>query len=387
MHGAQPINLDANASYGCLPEVIEGVSDALGALNPSSIHAGGQRARALIELARDRLAALLGLHRRERVIFTSGATEANATALFSPFATARGGAGNTAYWLTSALEHHSVLEPCARLARMGFPGKVLHAPAGFLTPEIVAAALSTDTRIVSLMYANNETGHISPLSEVIRTVKQHSPECLIHVDGVQLLGKSETRLFDDALDSASFSAHKIGGLAGVGALVIRDGMPFEPLLMGGGQEVRHRAGTENVPGIVAFGLAAEIVQRGLSARIQKLRADRRFVEAELRREIEHLVFNHPLEEGGLPNTVNVTFPGLRADDLVVALDLAGVLVSSGAACASGKPEPSHVLKALGLTDEAARATIRISLRADHTEEELSRAVRAISKAVKAGRVR
>jgi cysteine desulfurase len=386
VHGAQPINLDANASYGCLPEVIEGVREALGALNPSSIHAGGQRARALIERARDSVAALLGLRRKERIIFTSGATEANATALFSPFATAKAGERGPPLWLTSALEHHSVLEPFARLSRMGFPGEILSAPAGFLTPESVAAWLSPETRIISFMYANNETGHLSPISDVARTIKRHSPECLIHVDAVQLLGKSDTRLFDDPIDSASFSAHKIGGLSGVGALVIRDGMPFEPLLMGGAQEVRHRAGTENVPGIVAFGLAAEIVQRGLSARIQKLRADRRFVEAELRREIEHLVFNHPLE-GGLPNTVNVTFPGLRADDLVVALDLAGVLVSSGAACASGKPEPSHVLKALGLTDEAARATIRISLRADHTEEELSRAVKAISQAVKAGRVR
>ena len=381
-----PINLDANASYGVLPEVIEGVSEAFGTLNPSSIHGGGQRARALIELARDRVAALLGLKGGERIVFTSGATEANTTALLSPFLESGRGAPDGVYWITSALEHHSVLEPCARLTSLGYPGKVLDAPQGSLTAAALEAALTPDTRIVAAMYANNETGHITPLHEIAGAIKARNAATLIHVDAVQLLGKSETQLFELPIDSASFSAHKIGGLPGTGALVLRRDMPYGPLFVGGSQEVRFRAGTENVPGIVAFGIAAEVVQRSLHQRIEKLHADRVFLEESLRHSIKDLAFNHPFERG-LPNTLSVTFPGLRADDLIVALDLVGVFVSSGAACASGKPEPSHVLRGLGLSDGATRSTIRISLRADHTEAELRNAVQAIVSCVEAGRGR
>ncbi|MFM1847304.1 MAG: hypothetical protein RL417_778 [Pseudomonadota bacterium] len=386
MRNGAAINLDANASYGVLPEVYEGVRESFGTLNPSSIHAGGQRARALIEAARDSVAALLGLSRSERVIFTSGATEANSTALFSPFLSEERGAPDRCYWLTSALEHHSVLEPCVRLSASGFSGRILSAERGFLTGEDLRSAVTADTRIVTAMFANNETGHLSPLSELVKATKERNENCRFHVDAVQLLGKSDFRLFDLLIDSASFSAHKIGGLPGVGALVIRTDLPYNPLLVGGAQEIRHRAGTENVAGIVSFGIAAEVVRKGLAERFRKLDADRRFLEERLRTGVEGISFNHPVE-GGLINTVSVTVPGVRADDLVVALDLRGVYVSSGAACASGKPEPSHVLKALGLSDESARSTVRLSLRADHTAEELAQAVDAFTAAVSGGRCR
>jgi len=235
------------------------------------------------------------------------------------------------------------------------------------------------------MYGNNETGHLTPLREVTTAVRMKS-ESWIHVDAVQHLGKSEEPLFSLPIDSASFSAHKIGGIPGVGALVVRSERPTEPLLVGGSQEVRHRAGTENVPGIVAFGIAAETVRKNLSARIAQMIVARTAIENSIRAQIPNCSFNSP-NGGGLPNTLSVTFPGLRSDDLVVALDLAGVYVSSGAACASGKPEPSHVLKGMGLSDELARATIRISVRADHTEAELARVVEAVAHAVAAGRAR
>jgi len=170
----------------------------------------------------------------------------------------------------------------------------------------------------------------------------------------------------------------------VGALIIRAGTPFEPLLVGGAQETRYRAGTENVPGIVAFGIAAAAVGRELDARISKMAADRRRLEMLLAEVIPGARFNHP-KSVGLPNTISLTAPGIRADDVVVALDLKGIYVSSGAACASGKPEPSHVLRALGLSNDDARATLRISLRADHSADELTHAAHAIAEAIARGR--
>jgi len=382
------INLDANASYGVLPEVIEGVREALGTLNPSSIHGGGQRARAMVELARDRLAALLGLTKSERIIFTSGATEANSTAILAPFLGTRSQPteGSAQWeWVTSAVEHHSVLEPCLRLGRCGFRGMAAPARAGYLRADEVAAVVAETTQLLTVMYANNETGHVTPLREIVATVRARSG-CRIHIDAVQHLGKSAEPLFDLPIDSASFSAHKIGGLTGVGALVVKSESSFEPMLVGGAQELRHRAGTENVPGIVSFGIAADVVRKDLGGRIERMRAARRFIEESIHRDVPNCRFNSPTE-GGLPNTLSVTFPGVRADDLVVALDLNGVYVSSGAACASGKPEPSHVLTGMGLSDEEARATIRISVRGDNTTHELEHATQAIARAVHAGRSR
>lgn len=380
------INLDANASYGVLPEVIEGIHEALRTLNPSSIHGGGQRARAMVELARDRLAGLLGLSKSERIIFTSGATEANTSAILAPFLSGQAkGSDSSPCWVTSAVEHHSVLEPCRRLGRLGYPGVVIPAPTGFVGPEQIEEAVTTATRLVTVMYGNNETGHRTPLAEVVAAARLKS-DCSIHIDAVQHLGKSTERLFDEPIDSASFSAHKIGGLTGVGALVVRSDSQLEPLLVGGAQELRYRAGTENVAGIVAFGIAADVVRKDLHGRIERMWAARRFIEDAIRHRISDHRFNHPLGEG-LPNTLSVTFGGLRADDLIVALDLAGVLVSAGAACASGKPESSHVLKEIGLSDADAQATVRISVRADHTPTELERAVEALTRAVELGRTR
>lgn len=384
---SQPINLDANASYGVLPEVQAALAGAYDGLNPSSIHTGGQRARAAIERARDSLARLLRLRGGERIVFTSGATESNITAIEAPFhATPTGFAAEGPRWVTTALEHHSVLEPCARLGRRGIRGTVITPAGGAVSGGELAPVVTPATQLVSVMAANNETGHVSPLGEVVDVVRARSPRCLIHTDGVQLLGKLNLNPFEAGVDAVSVSAHKIGGLAGVGALILREGLEVPPLLVGGPQETRYRAGTENVSGIVAFGLAAEVVARDLAARIERMRSGAAFLRDELSRTVPDISFNSP-PEGGLPNTLSVTVPGIRADDVVVALDLLGVYVSSGAACASGKPEPSHVLLARGLSEAAARATVRLSLRADHSPAELARAAGAFAHAVARGRAR
>lgn len=385
----QPINLDANASYGVLPEVRARLGECLEGLNPSSIHAGGQRARAAIERARDAVAALLGLRGGERIVFTSGATEANVTAIEAPFGedrVSRSGAGDGPLWITSALEHHSVLEPCARLGRRGFRGVVITPADGAVHGAEIAAHISPHTRLVTCMAANNEIGHLTPLEEIVRVVRAAAERCVIHSDAVQILGKVKWNPFDAGVDSVSLSAHKIGALSGVGALVVRTGAEPPPLIVGGPQELRYRAGTENVPGIVSFGLAADIVRRTLDERIERMRRGAELLRGELSRLVPEITFNSPREDG-LPNTVSVTAPGIRADDVVVALDLAGVYVSSGAACASGKPEPSHVLLARGLPEAAARATLRLSVRADHTTIELEQAAAAIARAITAGRSR
>jgi len=372
-----------------LPEVHARLTECLEGLNPSSIHGGGQRAKAAIERARDAVGALLGLRSGERIVFTSGATEANAMAIEAPFAPdriERGSEVDGPLWITSALEHHSVLEPCARLNRRGFPGAVVTPLDGAMRGSEIGAVISPRTRLVTCMAANNEIGHVTPLEEIVRVVRATAERCVIHSDAVQILGKMRLNPFDAGVDSVSLSAHKIGGLPGVGALIVRTGFEPSPLLVGGPQELRHRAGTENVPGIVSFGTAAEIVRRTLDERIERMRCGVELLRRELTRLAPNIAFNSP-HDHGLPNTLSVTAPGIRADDVVVALDLAGVYVSSGAACASGKPEPSHVLLARGLTEAAARATLRLSLRADHTPAELERAAAAIARAIVAGRNR
>jgi cysteine desulfurase len=384
------INLDANASCSVLPEVKASVADhflgqQLLTLNPSSIHKAGQLARALVEEARAEIRQLLGLTSHARVVFTSGATEANNLAILSPFLTARTARqefGRGFSIVTSSVEHQSVLGPVALAESWGNSvARISVSEEGVLSEEQLFSALGADTKLVSLMLANNETGHLFPVSSFTAAIRERSPLAFIHSDGVQLVGKGPVSFPELGVDALTISGHKLGALGGVGALILAEGAHLEPLVRGGAQEGYLRAGTENVMGIVSLGAAAKVLRATLSARVLKMREGSHFLRALLAAELPQVRFNTP-EDGALPNTLSLTIPGVPADDLVVALDLEGVCISSGAACSSGKPLPSHVLIAMGRTLSEARSTIRLSLEAGHDLSQLERAARVLIHCVK-----
>jgi cysteine desulfurase len=345
--------LDYNATAPIRDEVREAVAEALALPgNPSSVHAEGRAARSAVEAAREKVAALAGA-RPEDVIFTSGATEANALAL---------GPRQAEKWhcYVSAVEHPSAL--CGgRFA----PHCVTRVPVtadGVADLEILAgqvqeSQLAGEKSFVSLMTANNETGAIQPVAEASRIV--HDAGGILHTDAVQAAGRITLDIAALGADLLSLSAHKIGGPKGVGALVLGVGAAVDPLLKGGSQERRRRAGTENVAGIVGFGVAAELALADLA------KADE---IARLRDELERGAL--ALAPGAvvlaanvarLPNTTCLAVPGVKAETLVIGLDLAGVAVSAGSACSSGKVEASHVLGAMGVADELRQGAIRLSL--------------------------
>lgn len=369
----EAINADANASFGLLPEVIEFLRAELPYfLNPSSIHQGGQTAKSLVENARAEIAEFLGLARGDRLVFTSGATESNNTAL----AFGLNLVDRRPHIVTSAVEHPSVREVALSAQRGG--KTVTFVPVdrdSGINLSAFEAALSPDVTIVSVMTANNETGHLFPIASLSKLVRTNSPRALFHTDAVQALGKAPLCFRDLGVDLMSLSGHKIGALSGVGALVVAEHVPFQSQLLGGPQEGRLRAGTENVVGIATFGVAVAALRKSMARRIAAMQQGREVISKELAAAFPDAQFNSL--EGGLPNTLNVRFPRVRADDLVVALDSMGVRVSSGAACASGKPEPSHVLLALGLSAEAAKESIRISLNGDDGPQSAQRIAAAI----------
>ena len=345
--------LDYNATSPLRDEVRAAVIDALSLTgNPSSVHEEGRNARAAIESARAKVAKLAGA-RPEDVIFTSGGTEANALAL-SPQR------GEAWHCYVSAVEHPSVL------AGGRFHPETMTlipvTPDGVIDLEILASELAKHhlggwRPLVSLMAANNETGVIQPVAEAAKIVKDTGG--LFHTDAVQAAGRMKLDLAALGADMVSLSAHKIGGPKGVGALVVREGVSVEPLLKGGGQERRRRAGTENVPGIVGFGVAAELASADLS-RVDGIEALRDELEAKvLSLAPDAVVLSAGIKR--LPNTSCIAVPGAKAETLVIGLDLAGVAVSSGSACSSGKVEASHVLAAMGVAPELAQGAIRISL--------------------------
>ena len=345
--------LDYNATSPLRDEVRAAVIDALSLTgNPSSVHEEGRNARAAIESARAKVAKLAGA-RPEDVIFTSGGTEANALAL-SPQR------GEAWHCYVSAVEHPSVL------AGGRFHPETLTlipvTPDGVIDLEILASELAKHhlggwRPLVSLMAANNETGAIQLVAEAAKIVKDTGG--LFHTDAVQAAGRMKLDLAALGADMVSLSAHKIGGPKGVGALVVREGVSVEPLLKGGGQERRRRAGTENVPGIVGFGVATELASADLS-RVDGIEALRDELEAKvLSLAPDAVVLSAGVKR--LPNTSCIAVPGAKAETLVIGLDLAGVAVSSGSACSSGKVEASHVLAAMGVAPELAQGAIRISL--------------------------
>jgi cysteine desulfurase len=373
------IYLDYNASAPLRPEVREAMVAAFDAYgNPSSVHAEGREARALVEAARAKVAALAGA-RPEEVIFTSGGTEANALALAAQ-------AGEAWQCYISAIEHPSVLSG-GRFYResttqipVSTDGVV---DLGTLEKELAKHHLGGWRPFVSLMAANNETGAIQPVAQAVELVKAAGG--LLHTDAVQVAGKLPLKFCALGADMLTLSAHKIGGPKGIGALVLRAGVSVEPLIKGGGQEGRRRAGTENVAGIVGFGVAADLaaVEAKRASELAVLRDE---LEARAKALVpETVVMAAKVER--LPNTSCMAVSGTRAETLVIGLDLAGVSVSSGSACSSGKVEASHVLSAMGVAPELARGAIRVSLGFGITHTDIERFLGAWSELIKRMRQR
>ncbi len=369
------IYLDNNATTRLRAEARQALLETLDALggNPSSLHASGRAARQMLDEARERTAAALEVH-EDDVVFTSGGTESNNLAILGAVRAAGPGAGMA----TTAIEHSSVLGPARQLERQGRAVWIAGVDR-LARPDLDAlSAALADPRcaLVSMMAANNEIGVCLPLDELAR-VRERSPrQALLHVDAVQALGRIDLALRARAIDLASFSAHKVGGPVGVGVLFRRKGVALEPLMFGGEQEHGLRPGTESVASIVAASVAIECAVRerqAFAARAAQLARD---LWGELGQHLPHLeLIGPPLDDASrLPGTLNVLARGADGKVLVMRLDLEGLECSTGSACASGSIEPSHVLRALGLNDDDARAGIRLSIGRATTWRELQQSV-------------
>lgn len=369
------IYLDHNATTPVRDEVVEvmlgALRDAWG--NPSSTHAEGAAARRLVDRARDEVAALLGVSPDE-VFFTGGATESN-NAVLQGVLRAAGPAGRA---LVSTAEHPSVLEPCERLEQE-LGTAVTRLPVdgdGRLDRDALAEALARgDATLVSLIWANNETGVVQPMAELADRVA--SAGVPLHVDATQAVGKIPVDLAAVPADLLSCSAHKLGGPKGVGALVVRRGREIPPLLAGGPQERRRRGGTENVAGIVGFGEACRLAREELGLRQRRHAALRDRLWEGLAKRIPDLRRNGA-PECVLPNTLNLEIPGAPGEVILQALDLEGVAASAGAACHAGAISPSHVLTAMGRTPEQARSSLRLSVGHGIDEAQIDRAVELLA---------
>ena len=366
------IYMDHAATTAVRPEALEAMLPYFGVSfgNPSSIYTLAQEARNAVDDARQTIAGLIGC-RISELIFTSGGTESDNTAL-KGVAFALRNVGN--HIITTAVEHHAILHTCHQLEQFGFD--VTYLPVdrhGLVDPDDVAKAITDRTILVSVMLANNEIGTIEPVAAIARTVKQEARRLdrniLMHTDAVQGAGFLDLNVRELGVDLMSLSAHKFHGPNGVGVLYVKRGTPFEPQMMGGGQERERRSGTENVPGIVgmaeAFRLACQ-ERETTAARCVAMRD--RIIEG-LQDRVEHAHLNgHPVER--LPNNVNISFEAVEGEPILLGLDFAGISASSGSACSSASLEPSHVLLAIGLAAELAQGSVRITLGKDNTDEEV-----------------
>jgi cysteine desulfurase len=370
----QRIYLDNNATTAIHPDVLLVLNDSLRDVfgNASSIHKEGQRARQVIEDARESVARLLHAPARD-VVFTSGGTESNNAAIF-------GAVSHTGihHIVTSAIEHPSVAEAVSELERRGhWVTRVKPSRAGVVSAQHVIDAIEPDTRLVTVMLANNETGVIQPAGDIGQACRERGVH--FHCDAVQAAGKIDVDVDAIACDTLAISAHKMHAPKGIGALYVRRGLALSAHIVGGAQERRRRAGTENVPLAAAFGAAAQIATDvSWRDRVKALRD-------KLENGAQTFLSVRPVINGQhvprVPNTSNMTFPGVDAEGLVIALDLNGVAVSTGSACSSGRVEPSGVLLAMGLTPDEAKSTVRFSLSRFTTAEEVDRVLALLKDAV------
>ena len=378
--GVRPVYLDHAATAPLDPEVLEAMLPYLREDfgNPSSLHRFGQRARGAIDEARSRVASLIGARDAE-IVFTGSGTEADNLAIFGAIVAASTRVDGPARsdLVTSSIEHHAILRSAKSLDRSKHKVTLARAnEAGEVDLGDLEAAVDHATALVSVMSANNETGVIQPIKEVVRIARPQG--ALVHTDAVQAVGKVRIDVGELGVDLLTASAHKIHGPKGVGALYIRSGTRMTALMRGGSQERNRRAGTENVAGIVGFGKAAELAQSRIAGDATRV--------AELRNRLERALVSNGngtvSVNGGTDSrifsTTSLSFAGVSGEDMLIALDLAGIAVSTGAACAAGSPEPSHVLKAMGLSRERVNGSLRFSLGRGTTAEEIDRTIEVVT---------
>ena len=360
------IYLDYAATTPVHPEVAEVMlpylKDSFG--NPSSYHHYGQEAKKAIEEARSKIATLIDAQNKE-IVFTSGGTEADNFAI-KGIAYANNNKGN--HIITTAIEHHAILEPCKFLGENGL--KVTYLPVtehGLVDPHRVKEAITDKTILISVMHANNEVGTIEPIAEIGKISKEKG--IIFHTDAVQTVGHIPVAVDELGVDLLSISAHKFYGPKGIGALYIREGTKLNPLIRGGEQEMNQRAGTENVPGIVGFGKAAELALAELDAEAKQLTLLRDKLINGLLSQINHIRLNgHPTKR--LPNNINVSIESIERELMLQELEAQGICAAAGSACNSSKSEPSHVLVALGRSQEQACNSLRFTLGRKTTEDDV-----------------
>jgi cysteine desulfurase len=368
------VYLDNNATTQVHPEVLEAMRPYFGEHfgNASSIHHHGQETRSAVERARGSVAGLVGC-RASEIVFTSGGTEGDNLAIF--------GLTNPGdHVISSTIEHSAVLNACKHLATKGC--EVTYVPVdgrGLIDPADVKRAIRPNTKLISIMFANNETGVVQPVAEIGNIAAES--DVYFHTDAVQAAAKVPIDVAKIGCDLLTISGHKIHGPQGVGALFVRKGTQLEPMLFGGSHERSRRAGTENVPGIVGLGKAAELAVAGFEARDhRKLAAERDRLERELLR-IEATTLNGD-DAPRVPNTTNICFDAIDGEALVIALDLKGLAVSTGSACSSGAIEPSHVLTAMGMSRDRAKSSLRFSLGKLNTVDDVDFALELIPQTVR-----
>ncbi len=374
---AERIYLDNAASTPVADEVIQEMLPFLKQQygNPSSIHYYGRETTRALQSARKQVASLINAKPNE-IIFTSGGTEADNFAIkgimqYKPSA--------RMHVVTSSIEHDAVLEPCKSLEETGY--KVTYLPVtsdAMIRPSDLKDAVTADTKLVSIMYANNEVGTIQPIKELAAIAHEHG--AVFHTDAVQAVGKVPIDVKDLGVDLLSISSHKINGPKGVGALYIRQGLKVDPIIHGGGQESLLRSGTENVHSIVGFGKACEIAGKRLPVYQQQVSKLRDYLIKRVQEKIPHCRLNGSATER-IPNNAHFTFFGVNGEDLIIKLDENGIAASTGSACSVKKQKPSHVLKAMGFSYEEITGSLRLSLGMQNTAEEVDRAVEILAQVV------
>jgi len=370
----QRVYLDNNATTPVLPEVLDAMCPYFGERfgNASSIHHHGQETRAAVEHARESVAALLGCRAAE-VVFTSGGTE-------SDNLTIAGLAAAGDHIITSSIEHHAVLHACKHLEETGCDVTYLPVDgSSLIDPDDVRRALRPNTKLISIMMANNETGVLQPVEEIGKIAAE--ADVFFHTDAVQAASKVPIDVARIRCDTLSISGHKLHAPQGVGALYVRRSTRITPLFYGGRHERSRRPGTENVPGIVGLGKAAELAMRGFDrGEDQKMSALRDRLEQGILAQVDDSGVNG---EGAprVPNTSNIYFDSIEGEPMVISFDLKGLAVSTGAACSSGALEPSHVLLAMGLRPDRARASVRFSLGKQNTDEDVDFALSLVPETV------
>ena len=371
------IYLDNNATTPVRPEVAEALARMLKGCygNPATLYCIGQEAHVELEHARDVMAKILGCN-REEIIFTSGGTESDNIAVLG-VARANRKKGN--HIITTKIEHHAILNPCKALEKEGW--QVTYLPVdeyGMVNPEDVERSITSGTVLISIMHANNEVGTIQPIAEIGRIAKAH--KITFHTDAVQSFGKLSVNVNELGVDLLSASSHKIYGPKGVGLLYVRKGTKILPIMFGGHQERSLRPGTENVPGIVGFGKAAELMAAegpAEEARLLKLRE--RLWEG-IKANVPHVKLNgHPTMR--LAGTLNVIFEYVEGESIILSLDEHGICAASGSACTSDSLEPSHVLAAMGVPPEKSHGALRMSFGRENTEEDVDKVLEALPKVV------